>query len=60
MTLLKCLTVLFAEFAIMILGIVAMNNGMDGMMITLFVCTIAGLGGYTIKKAGDITNGQDK
>jgi len=60
MTTLKCLTIIFAEFAIMILGIVALYQGIDGAIFVTCVATIAGLGGYTIKKAGDNKLGKDK
>lgn len=60
MTTLKCLTILFAEFAIMILGIVAIDHGVDGAIFVTCVGTIAGLGGYTIKKAGDNSFDQNK
>ena len=58
MTIFKCLTIVFAEFAIMVLGIVALQNGVDGAIFVSTVATIAGLGGYTIKKSTDIDNGK--
>lgn len=44
----------------MILGIVALYQGVDGAIFVTCVATIAGLGGYTIKKAGDSNSGKGK
>ena len=58
MSLRKCITVVFAEFAIMVLGIVALEYGIDGAIFVTVVATIAGLGGYSLKKTGDTTDGK--
>ena len=57
MTKLKCLTIMFAEFALMVLGIVALDNGLDGALFISVIAAISGLGGYTIKKSDTINNG---
>lgn len=60
MNVLKCVTIVFAEFAIMILGVVALYHGVDGAIFVTCVASISGLGGYTIKKASEETNGKAK
>jgi len=44
-----------AIVAIMILGAIALNNGMDGAIFGLCIAALAGLGGYQVKKSGDTT-----
>ena len=48
---------MFAEFALMILGIVALDNGIDGAIFITIIAAISGLGGYAIRKSDKITNG---
>ena len=54
MNTLKCVTIVFAEFAIMVLGVVALYKGVDGAIFVTCVAAISGLGGYAIKKSGDM------
>jgi hypothetical protein len=56
---LRCLTIVFAEFAIMILGVVALYQGVDGAIFVTCVAAISGLGGYTIRKSSEIKNGKN-
>jgi hypothetical protein len=58
MTVYKCITVAFAELAIMVLGIAALKCGVDGAIFVTTVAAISGLGGYSIKKITDSTNGK--
>jgi hypothetical protein len=46
----KLLPALFAEVCITTLGIVALTHGVDGAIFISVIATIAGLGGYTIRK----------
>lgn len=46
----KQLTALFAIVCITVLGVIALNNGMDGAIMASCIGTLAGLGGYYINK----------
>ena len=54
-TLSSQLTTLFAEVAIMVLGAIAINKGMDGAIFGTCIASLAGLGGYHIQKVGSVT-----
>jgi len=54
-TLAQHLPTIIAEIAIMILGAIALSNGLNGAIFGLCIGALAGLGGYHVKKANDTT-----